>query len=102
MPTKQIWLIDGCVEYESQTTLRAFETKDDAEHFAQRCRNHDGKKKRCPDIGATHDVWEKWATQNKKWEAAHPAGGGYDYYSVYSLKLTSAKKVRKGSTGDKP
>lgn len=85
--SKSIYLLNANTSYEGHKTICAFAAKTDADVLADKCRQLDKIKPRCPDQDASNDAWDKWEKREKAWKKKHPAGDEYDYYSVEKVDL---------------
>lgn len=92
MTSRTIYLVMADTDYEGSLPVRSFETKPDAESFAQRCRDYTAKKPRVPDVDAPDADWDQYTKREKAWEARHPAKPFTyrDAFSVMPLKLFKA------------
>lgn len=82
-----IYILSAGTNYEGASVIAAFHNQADAEELAEKCRQFDKIKPRCPDQDASDDAWGKWVKKEKAWKKKHPAGSDYDYYSVEKAEL---------------
>jgi hypothetical protein len=84
---KQIYLVYGCYEYESSTTLCAYVNEQDALDFAAVCRQYDELAPE-PPVGINNlEDYKALAMTRFAWLDAHPAKNEYEHYSVESIEL---------------
>jgi hypothetical protein len=81
-----IFFVEAGVDYEGSTPVRAFDNKDDAEAFAERCREHHKARPAFPAV-LNEASAETRRNAESAWATAHPGGdvGSPDYFKVIEV-----------------
>src|ERR1700732_3235692 len=69
----EIFVVLATVDHETSDPVRGFGRKEDADGFAQKCRDYEETYQRSPEMDAPEEEWTAWQAAIPAWEAAHPA-----------------------------
>ncbi|MGY6240181.1 hypothetical protein ACW910_22120 (plasmid) [Burkholderia ambifaria] len=72
-PDQEIFIVQATTMYEGSDPVRAFASRESADRFAQRCRDHEEARLNPPEIDAPEHEWESWCEKDRMWEQTHPA-----------------------------
>lgn len=93
-PVSEIFLVMADTMYEGGTPVCAFERKEDAEAFAQACRDYDATYPVEVMGKLLEDDFDEWHAAEKKWVSGHPGEQTSTQfgYSVHPLPFGPATK----------
>ncbi|MDN7934558.1 hypothetical protein QZM52_25040 [Burkholderia metallica] len=72
-PGKEIFIVQANTMYEGSDPVRAFASRQSADAFAQKCRDHEAGRSAPPGIDAPEEEWDSWWESDRAWEQSHPA-----------------------------
>lgn len=86
-PDGEIFIVLATTMYEGSDPVRAFASREAADSFAQRCREHEAMRTNSPELDASEHEWDSWSEKNRMWELTHPAAplSGRESYDVMPL-----------------
>ena len=100
MKLKQMHILTACADYEGDTPIRAFESKDAADAYKALCDAHTGKKPEFPvdvaDAAQNDKAWGKYEAAFQRWKKKSPAGADAAdsyYFAVVSVPYNAGDKL---------
>ena len=101
---KTIHLVWARTKYEGSCIVMAFERKEDADEFRDKCAKYHAKKPPQPP-GLTFDAGEvasdKWLDDVDRWRQRHPAGeynAHADEFTVGALEVCGSRRKARATT----
>lgn len=84
----KIYVVEGCVNYEGCSCIKAFKTKEQADEFASQCDDYNQTKPQFPDDYENDEIYNEWEAKEEQWRERHPAIQTFDdYYHVSEIEL---------------
>ncbi|WP_176091241.1 hypothetical protein [Burkholderia ambifaria] len=84
---REIFIVLATTMYEGSDPVRSFASREAADSFAQRCREHEAMRINSPGLDAPEHEWDSWSEKNRMWELTHPAAplSGRESYDVMPI-----------------
>lgn len=97
---RAVHLVWARTEYEGSCIVMAFERKEDAAEFQDRCAKYHAKKPQAPHVGGYKDddpAFDAWLRRDERWRKRHPAGqhnASADEFTVGTLDVCGPMRRR--------
>jgi len=85
----KIYIVEGCEDYESSSSILAFNKEEEAEKFKKKCEKYQQTVPRYDyDLDdSDFKLWDEYETKLSKWSRKHPAKYSYDSYWIREVEL---------------
>lgn len=96
---RSLYLVMATTSYEGSDPVKAFQDKGEAEALAQKCRDHEAKRPRVPELNEPDADWDKYYAKEKRWDKTHPARPyiGRESYSVCTVPYVTRNPKTQGA-----